>query len=1417
MSWLSSVSQLTSSVSNTVSSYANELIKDDPYKKDEDYQGDGPDDEAAMMQRIQSLESQNERYQNELQRMHLEHQQKLQESTRQINELQARIANQSNIQQQQSTPTLSPQQPSNSSSTDALQSKLNQAVALLKRLKDDNAALTLQKANIEAKANQQTMSLQSEIQHLKIELEAIQATDLQDSRPKTPSSSLEAEVVMLRQLSSERAAREEVLQRSVGDLQAKLAAALGNSKSEDTMKAELERLRADHVELEKLRADNIALNQQLTIMASERDVVSNEKDSLLADADKRHDSLRTERDQLEQALVQANQQIPTILEQLKHLQQVKQSDELHLAKLQNENRELSDRITAQQEIKQGDEQRLVKLEHDNRELLERLQAVQVNGTGSKNNSQTNLDLDLKIAMMEEENSNLTSKLAELEQSIVAEKSNYESRLSQLETSNREAINARDIAQDKLDEVEKALDELVASHEEELQQLVAKDKKARMEDSAKIHLLEGQLKQLQDATSEQLMRVTKDMDERIAALTAERDAAIEASNNNSSNNDSSVDHESVISELQHTISSLSNENRTYKMDVEASRKKLEADLEASKQQNEDSAAQIHKLEADLIKLSHISEELSASESERNALSRQVETLRHQIQESESTWNSKHVDESSVWQKRVAELEEVVTQLRLSVEQTRAVLHDREDDLATHIDLAHRRENELTERIQELEATPSSSDDNINAPHHSGRVSPSVDVLVRVRQEDAAIIASLNQDIELLRDEMVREKRDSDDRIAETRRRLQQAVEIGKKKAAEVEELKRVINELPSNLSANDEDTQKQLEEVYQVLEARGRELSEARLSASRHAQEAEAYKTRMEEFESERHSRLDKIKEYELENHELRQQIAVLERQVEGFNHHPDESTITRSITPATDAISETTTAAVRDTKNNVPASLVIDLLTSLSENRQVHVDVDGIDAAYTTLQAMISDMAASSEQHSREMEKLQRDHVSVVEEWMHKASSAEEERKRMETERSMIMDRMTNMKNAIAPKLQAEMDESNRLRQQVASLSTQHAQLSQTLAQYQQERDSLFSERDSLASQLASLTESLNTMSAQSTTSSSTTQKLEQELDNATHELEKYKRDMARLKAHLLETEESFTRDSTEREAAVSEYSRRVAELESERDSWSAIVEELRNDARSERERCEEASEMSEVLREEMVVLKEGLRSKEEALGNLQSVLAEFQAAKDSEIEFALDGMRRQLAIATKNLQDMKKRCDDAEAKLVQSEDAGPEISRLGKELSERNEQVGKLRHTAVQLQNHLNEALRRMRDATSAEDAVDRRLVSSLVVNFCAAPRAGADKTRYEILRVMDGILKFTEEERWKVGLGNRPRDSVTGSDGGGRSPGGVGGTPERSASESFTDMWISFLLRESQVSTKPPTSTDGSSAAAPSAPTPQ
>ena len=92
-----------------------------------------------------------------------------------------------------------------------------------------------------------------------------------------------------------------------------------------------------------------------------------------------------------------------------------------------------------------------------------------------------------------------------------------------------------------------------------------------------------------------------------------------------------------------------------------------------------------------------------------------------------------------------------------------------------------------------------------------------------------------------------------------------------------------------------------------------------------------------------------------------------------------------------------------------------------------------------------------------------------------------------------------------------------------------------------------------------------------------------------------------------------------------------------------------------------------------------------------------------------------------------------------------------------------------IQVQTHLAEAMRRMRDAAGGDENVDRfvapliffsfphdcptnqnlgfrRLITNLVVSFLAAPRG--DAKRFEILNVIGSVLRFSEEERYKVGL---------------------------------------------------------------------
>lgn len=103
----------------------------------------------------------------------------------------------------------------------------------------------------------------------------------------------------------------------------------------------------------------------------------------------------------------------------------------------------------------------------------------------------------------------------------------------------------------------------------------------------------------------------------------------------------------------------------------------------------------------------------------------------------------------------------------------------------------------------------------------------------------------------------------------------------------------------------------------------------------------------------------------------------------------------------------------------------------------------------------------------------------------------------------------------------------------------------------------------------------------------------------------------------------------------------------------------------------------------------------------------------------------------------------------------------LERELKEKNAQIGRLRHegksnvlgrnfaltpsTAVLTQEHLTEALRRLRRNTS-DINVDRRLVTNVLLQFIATPRA--DPKRFEMLSLLATILSWEDAEREQAGL---------------------------------------------------------------------
>ncbi|KAI9567458.1 hypothetical protein HD554DRAFT_2023606 [Boletus coccyginus] len=288
-------------------------------------------------------------------------------------------------------------------------------------------------------------------------------------------------------------------------------------------------------------------------------------------------------------------------------------------------------------------------------------------------------------------------------------------------------------------------------------------------------------------------------------------------------------------------------------------------------------------------------------------------------------------------------------------------------------------------------------------------------------------------------------------------------------------------------------------------------------------------------------------------------------------------------------------------------------------------------------------------------------------------------------------------------------------------------------------------------------------------------------------------------------------RDLSESVASAHELRETLAELERcrlEKDEWE-------RGAMQERLAVEEARGIAEALRRELDVERETrvreraeLDAAKETAANLQSVLEDFQTAREHELGQAVKDYKTQLDDVTVSLAEYKRRALDAELQLEENKSNASRTSELEQEVKEKNLLMGKLRHEAVIMNEHLIEALRRLRKSSS-DTNVDRRLVTNVLLSFLSTPRA--DPKRFEILGLLATILGWEDAEREKAGLiRGLGTISSAGATGNGASGGGgifwgrgVNGTASPSKSknielektdetESFSRLWVEFLLTE-------------------------
>ncbi|TEA20126.1 GRIP domain-containing protein [Colletotrichum sidae] len=311
----------------------------------------------------------------------------------------------------------------------------------------------------------------------------------------------------------------------------------------------------------------------------------------------------------------------------------------------------------------------------------------------------------------------------------------------------------------------------------------------------------------------------------------------------------------------------------------------------------------------------------------------------------------------------------------------------------------------------------------------------------------------------------------------------------------------------------------------------------------------------------------------------------------------------------------------------------------------------------------------------------------------------------------------------------------------------------------------------------------------------------EDEVAKLREELQDTSREATSLRSRSNLSQQNWVKEREELMRLMSSLKEEVETTTNAMGEWEVIAMEERSVKESLAEKVSE-------LEEQIVSLQEGYETvtaerdqQSQIIDNLQKALREIQEARKRELREMVETSEEQLAALKKQVQEADVRATEAE---TAKENLTKELERTApfeKEVKEKNLLIGKLRHEAIVLNDHLTKALRYLKK-TKPEDNVDRQVVTNHLIHFLTTDRS--DPKRFQILQVMAGYLNWNDEQREQAGLA-RPGTSTSNL----RLPASpfhrtpstpslsaefFSETPTSANKESLADLWAGFLERSAE-----------------------
>ncbi|NXJ73758.1 TRIPB protein, partial [Trogon melanurus] len=319
---------------------------------------------------------------------------------------------------------------------------------------------------------------------------------------------------------------------------------------------------------------------------------------------------------------------------------------------------------------------------------------------------------------------------------------------------------------------------------------------------------------------------------------------------------------------------------------------------------------------------------------------------------------------------------------------------------------------------------------------------------------------------------------------------------------------------------------------------------------------------------------------------------------------------------------------------------------------------------------------------------------------------------------------------------------------------------------------------------------------------------LQSEVQHLREKEQRLNQELERLRNHLLEMEDSYTREALAAEDREVKLRKKVLILEEKLVSSSTAVENASHQASLQVESLQEQLNLVSKQRDEAVlqltVAQDQVKQYALSLANLQMVLEQFQQEEKAMYSAELEKHQKQTAEWRKKAESLEEKVASLQESLEEANAALDAASRLTEQLDIKEEQIEELKKEGEIRREMLEDVQNKLMNLmNSTEGKVDKLLMRNLFVGHFHTPK----NKRPEVLRLMGSILGVKKEELDQL-LSEDQRGVtrwVTGWLGGGAGSKSVPNTPLRPTHQtifnsSFSELFVKFLETESCPSLPPP-----------------